>query len=94
MSAAKEVFIEMFATGESPAAVVARKGLAASRIGAGDLEQWCREALAANPKAQAEYKAGKDTAINAFKGPVMKAAKGRADPKAVDETLRRLLAAQ
>ena len=32
-------------------------------------------------------------AINAFKGPVMKAGKGKANPKLVDETLRRLLAA-
>jgi aspartyl-tRNA(Asn)/glutamyl-tRNA(Gln) amidotransferase subunit B len=41
----------------------------------------------------AEFKSGKDSAINAFKGPVMKAAKGKANPKLVDETLRRLLAA-
>ena len=40
----------------------------------------------------AEFKGGKDTAINAFKGPVMKASKGKANPKLVDETLRRLLA--
>ena len=40
-----------------------------------------------------KIKAGKDSAINAFKGPVMKAAKGKADPKQVDTTLRRLLAA-
>ena len=43
-------------------------------------------------KALAEFKAGKDSAINAFKGPVMKAAKGKANPKLVDETLRKLLA--
>jgi aspartyl-tRNA(Asn)/glutamyl-tRNA(Gln) amidotransferase subunit B len=40
----------------------------------------------------ADFKGGKDSAINAFKGPVMRAAKGKADPKLVDETLRRLLA--
>jgi aspartyl-tRNA(Asn)/glutamyl-tRNA(Gln) amidotransferase subunit B len=40
----------------------------------------------------AEFKSGKDSAINAFKGPIMKAAKGKANPKLVDETLRRLLA--
>jgi aspartyl-tRNA(Asn)/glutamyl-tRNA(Gln) amidotransferase subunit B len=58
-----------------------------------ELEQWCRDSIAANAKALAEFKAGKDSAINAFKGPVMKAAKGKANPKLVDETLRRLLAA-
>jgi aspartyl-tRNA(Asn)/glutamyl-tRNA(Gln) amidotransferase subunit B len=40
----------------------------------------------------ADFKAGKYSAINGFKGAVMKAAKGKANPKSVDETLRRLLA--
>jgi aspartyl-tRNA(Asn)/glutamyl-tRNA(Gln) amidotransferase subunit B len=91
-AAAKEVFAAMFATGEAPAAVVARLGLAAAPSDAGELETWCRESIAANPKALAEFKAGKESAINAFKGPVMKAGKGKANPKLVDETLRRLLA--
>jgi aspartyl-tRNA(Asn)/glutamyl-tRNA(Gln) amidotransferase subunit B len=91
-AAAKEVFAAMFVTGEAPAAVVARLGLAAVPSDAGELETWCRESIAANPKALAEFKAGKESAINAFKGPVMKAGKGKANPKLVDETLRRLLA--
>jgi aspartyl-tRNA(Asn)/glutamyl-tRNA(Gln) amidotransferase subunit B len=91
-NAAKEIFVEMFATGEMPDAIAERKGLKAAPTDAGELEQWCRDALAANAKALAEFKAGKDSAINAFKGPVMKAAKGKANPKLVDETLRRLLA--
>ncbi|MBC7366723.1 MAG: Asp-tRNA(Asn)/Glu-tRNA(Gln) amidotransferase subunit GatB [Undibacterium sp.] len=91
-AAAKEVFAEMFATGEAPAAIVARLGLTASATDAGELETWCRDAIAANPKALTEFKAGKDSAINAFKGPIMKAAKGKANPKLVDEALRRLLA--
>ena len=91
-AAAKEVFAAMFATGEAPAAVVARLGLAAVPSDAGELEAWCRDSIAANPKALAEFKAGKESAINAFKGPVMKAGKGKANPKLVDETLRRLLA--
>jgi aspartyl-tRNA(Asn)/glutamyl-tRNA(Gln) amidotransferase subunit B len=92
-AAAKEVFAEMFTTGEMPAAIIARRGLAAAPTDAGELETWCRESIAVNTKALAEFKAGKDSAINAFKGPVMKAAKGKANPKLVDETLRRLLAA-
>jgi aspartyl-tRNA(Asn)/glutamyl-tRNA(Gln) amidotransferase subunit B len=90
-NAAKEVFIDMFQTGDMPEAVVARKGLKAE-TNMDDIERWCAEAIAANPKSVADFKGGKDSAINAFKGPVMKAAKGRADPKRVDETLRRLLA--
>jgi aspartyl-tRNA(Asn)/glutamyl-tRNA(Gln) amidotransferase subunit B len=81
----------MAATGDKPGAIVERKGLKAE-TNADELEGWCRESIAANPKALAEFKAGKESAINAFKGPVMKAAKGKANPKLVDETLRRLLA--
>jgi aspartyl-tRNA(Asn)/glutamyl-tRNA(Gln) amidotransferase subunit B len=91
MPAAREVFAEMFASGELPGAIVDRRGLRAV-TNEGDLEQWCREALAGNPKSVADFKAGKESALNAFKGPVMKAAKGKANPKLVDETLRRLLA--
>ncbi|HVU34936.1 MAG TPA: Asp-tRNA(Asn)/Glu-tRNA(Gln) amidotransferase subunit GatB [Opitutaceae bacterium] len=89
---AREIFVEMAATGEMPEVVAERRGLKAAPADAGELEHWCRDAIAGNPKALAEFKAGKDSAINAFKGPVMKAAKGKANPKLVDETLRRLLA--
>jgi aspartyl-tRNA(Asn)/glutamyl-tRNA(Gln) amidotransferase subunit B len=90
-NAAKEVFIEMFRTGEAPEAVVARLGLKAA-TDTGEIERWCAEAIAGDPKSAADFRGGKDSAINAFKGPVMRAAKGKADPKRVDETLRRLLA--
>ncbi|HYC70488.1 MAG TPA: Asp-tRNA(Asn)/Glu-tRNA(Gln) amidotransferase subunit GatB [Opitutaceae bacterium] len=90
-SMAKEVFAEMFATGEAPEAVVERKGLRQS-TDTGELERWAADAIAANPKAVAEFKAGKEQAINAIKGGVMKASKGKANPKLVDEIVRRLLA--
>lgn len=91
-NAAKEIFVEMSATGDLPDAIADRKGLKATPTDSNELEQWCRDSIAANAKALAEFKAGKDSAINAFKGPIMKAAKGKANPKLVDETLRRLLA--
>ena len=91
-NAAKEIFVEMFATGDQPEVIADRRGLKAAPTVSGELEQWCRESIAANAKALTEFKAGKDSAINAFKGPVMKAAKGKANPKLVDETLRKLLA--
>jgi len=92
-NAAKEVFADMFSTGEAPAAIVARKGLAVAQTDTAELEQWCRDAIAANAKAAEEFRAGKESAINGLKGPVMKAAKGKVNPKLVDETLRRVLAA-
>ena len=92
-AAAKEIFVEMAAAGEMPEAIAEKRGLKAAPTNTDELEQWCRDSIAANAKALAEFKSGKDSAINAFKGPVMKAAKGKANPKLVDETLRRLLAA-
>jgi aspartyl-tRNA(Asn)/glutamyl-tRNA(Gln) amidotransferase subunit B len=90
-NAAKEVFVDMFQTGETPESVVARKGLKAE-TNLDELERWCAESIAANPRSVADYKGGKESALNAFKGPVMRAAKGKADPRRVDEMLRRLLA--
>jgi len=90
-NAAKEVFVEMFRSGQMPEAIVESRGLKAE-TNVDDLERWCREAIAANAKSVADFKSGKDSAINAFKGPVMRAAKGKANPALVDATLRRLLA--
>jgi len=56
---------------------VEKKGLKVVAADTGELEQWCREAIAGNPKALADFKSGKDSAINGFKGAVMKAAKAR-----------------
>ena len=90
-SIAKEVFVEMFATGETADAIIERKGLKQS-TDTGELEKWCAEAIAANPRSVADFKGGNEKAINAFKGGIMKASKGKANPKLVDEILRRLLA--
>ncbi|WP_221030154.1 Asp-tRNA(Asn)/Glu-tRNA(Gln) amidotransferase subunit GatB [Actomonas aquatica] len=88
---AREVFAETFTTGDAPSAVVERKGLKAE-TNTDELEQWCRDAIAGNEKARTDFLGGKESAINGFKGPVMKASRGKANPKLVDETLRRLLA--
>jgi aspartyl-tRNA(Asn)/glutamyl-tRNA(Gln) amidotransferase subunit B len=90
-TAAAGVSAALLASDAAVAAIIAAQGLD-TRAAVGDLEQWCREAITGNPKALADFKSGKDSAINGFKGPVMKAAKGKADPRQVDETLRRLLA--
>jgi aspartyl-tRNA(Asn)/glutamyl-tRNA(Gln) amidotransferase subunit B len=87
---AKEVFVEMFATGELPDAVVDRKGLRQS-TDTGALEQWAAAAIAANPRAAAGFKAGNEKALNAIKGAVMKASAGKANPRLVDEIVRKLL---
>ena len=88
---AKEAFTEMFQSGEPPEALVARKGLRQS-TDIDELDRWCAGAIAASPKSVADFKGGKENAINAMKGFVMKQSKGRANPRLVDEILRRKLA--
>ena len=91
-SAVTTVTAEMYKTDEEPAAIIGRMGLWQSSD-TGELERWCVEAIAANPKSVADFKGGKENAINAMKGFVMKQSKGKANPRLVDEILRRKLAA-
>ncbi|EDY21841.1 GatB/Yqey domain protein [Chthoniobacter flavus Ellin428] len=87
----KEVFAEMFATGQTAGAIVKEKGLEqVSDTGA--IEALCDQAIAASAKAVAEYKAGKAQAINSIKGQVMKLSQGKANPQLVGEILARKLA--
>jgi aspartyl-tRNA(Asn)/glutamyl-tRNA(Gln) amidotransferase subunit B len=87
---AQEVFAETFATGEAPAAVVERKGLAqVSDTGA--IEAFCDQAIAANPGPAADFRAGKAAALNFLKGQVMKLSKGKANPALAGEVLERKL---
>jgi aspartyl-tRNA(Asn)/glutamyl-tRNA(Gln) amidotransferase subunit B len=86
----KEVFTEMFATGEMPDAIVEKKGLKQSND-SGEIEALCREAIAGNAKAVGQYKEGNTKALNALKGPVMKATKGKANPAMLDALLKKLI---
>jgi aspartyl-tRNA(Asn)/glutamyl-tRNA(Gln) amidotransferase subunit B len=87
----KEVFFEMFASGKSASAIVDEKGLKQeSDLGA--LEALCQQAIAANPKAVAEFRAGKAASINFLKGQVMKLSQGKANPTLVGDLLVKMLA--
>ncbi|MDD5260903.1 MAG: Asp-tRNA(Asn)/Glu-tRNA(Gln) amidotransferase subunit GatB [Methylacidiphilales bacterium] len=87
---AKEVLADMLGSHEAPAKIVERKGLA-QVTNLGELEAFCDEAIQANEKSVADYKAGKKGAINALKGYVMKKSKGQANPALVDEILQKKL---
>jgi len=82
----KEVFSQMMSTGKSPVLLVKELGLSqVSDVAA--LEAFCDQAIAANPKSVADFKAGKQNAVNALKGQVMKLSKGTANPQLVGEIL-------
>jgi aspartyl-tRNA(Asn)/glutamyl-tRNA(Gln) amidotransferase subunit B len=87
---AKDVFLDMFRTGDAAKAIVERRGLRV-QSDTGELEKICREIVAANPKPVEQYRAGKLNAINALKGQVMKQTRGQANPQTVDEVLKKLL---
>jgi len=88
---AKEIFPDLFQTGKMPTAIVEEKGLQQTSD-SGELEAICSQVVTEQPKAVNEFKGGKENAINALKGQVMKATRGQANPKLVDEILRKLLA--
>jgi aspartyl-tRNA(Asn)/glutamyl-tRNA(Gln) amidotransferase subunit B len=90
-NSAKEVFVTMFQSGEMPETIVERLGLKQS-TDTGELERWVAEAIAANPKAAEAFKAGNEKSLNAIKGAVMKASQGKANPKLVDEIVRKQIA--
>ena len=58
----------------------------------GHLEAIVDEVLAANPKSIEEFRAGKDRALNALVGQVMKGSKGKANPQQVTDLLKKKLA--
>lgn len=87
---AKELFPEMFTSGKSATELAKEKGLD-QQSDDSEIEGICAEAIANDPDAAEKFRGGKEGAINALKGAVMKATRGQANPKVVDETLRRLL---
>lgn len=87
---AKDIFPEMIKTGTMPKEIIEKKGLQQSSDTT-EIEAICADIIDANPKAVAEFKSGKDQAINALKGRVMKATQGKANPKLVDKIIREML---
>lgn len=84
---AKGLLVEMIETRKRPREIVESKGL--SQIKSKDeLARIMDDVIKANPKPVEDYKSGKTTAITFLVGQVMKATKGKANPKLVNELLR------
>ncbi|MFT9848845.1 Asp-tRNA(Asn)/Glu-tRNA(Gln) amidotransferase subunit GatB [Aneurinibacillus sp. REN35] len=86
-SIAKKVFKEMVDTGKAPETIVEEKGLV-QISDEGAIKQMVDEVVARNPQAVEDFKAGKEKAIGALVGQVMKASKGKANPGVVNQLLR------
>ncbi len=94
---ARQVFEALWAgegSGEDGArvdALIEAKGLK-QMSDTGELERILDEVLAANAKSVEEFRAGKEKAFNALVGQAMKATKGKANPAAVNDLLKKKLA--
>ena len=87
---AKSVLDEMFKTGRTAIDIITQRGV--SQIS--DTEAIEAEVITAinnNQPAVADYKAGKEQALKFLVGQVMKATRGRANPKLVNKLLRKKL---
>jgi len=87
---AREVFGEMLATGRPAAEIIQSRGLKQISDSA-ELENIVRQVLEANPKAVADLREGKKQAQGFLMGQVMKATKGKANPKLAASLLAQLL---
>jgi aspartyl-tRNA(Asn)/glutamyl-tRNA(Gln) amidotransferase subunit B len=84
---AKLVFADMFVTGEPPAAIIERKGLA-QVSDAGELAAIVERVLDENPKQMSEYLSGKEQLFKWLLGQVMRATKGQANPQVAADVLK------
>jgi len=87
---AKRVFATMVDTGKPARAIIDEEGLSQVTDSAA-IEAEVRRVLEASPAQVEQYKGGKTGVLGYFVGQVMKATRGAANPKVVNETLRRLL---
>ena len=87
---AKDVFEEMYRTGERPEKIVQDKGWVQIQD-EGEIEKAIEEAIEANPKQVEDYRKGREKLFGFFVGEVMKQTKGKANPKLVNELLRKKL---
>jgi aspartyl-tRNA(Asn)/glutamyl-tRNA(Gln) amidotransferase subunit B len=87
---AKHVFGVMYASGDDPGVIVEREGLV-QITDADAIEALAQRIIDANPGQAQAYRGGKEQLLGFFVGQVMKETRGKANPAAVNEVLRRLL---
>ncbi|MGP1571598.1 MAG: Asp-tRNA(Asn)/Glu-tRNA(Gln) amidotransferase subunit GatB [Moraxella sp.] len=88
---AKQVFHLMWENNDKTAdQIIAEHGLK-QETDTGAIETIIKEVLDNNPKMVEEYKSGKEKAFNGLVGQAMKASKGKANPSAVNELMKKML---
>ena len=87
----KDLYDLCFQRSKDFPAVYEEEGRPQQSTDTAELEQMIDEVLAANPKQLEQYRAGKKTMLGFFVGQVMKASKGQASPRIVNELLAKKL---
>ena len=87
---AKQVFEDMFETGENAKDIVEKKGLV-QMSDEGAIKEIVQKVVDANPQSIIDYKAGKDRAIGFLVGQIMKETKGKANPQIVNKLLLEII---
>jgi aspartyl-tRNA(Asn)/glutamyl-tRNA(Gln) amidotransferase subunit B len=87
----KDLYDLSFERGKDFPAVYEEEGRPQQSTDTSALEKIIDEILAASPKQLEQYRAGKQTMMGFFVGQVMKASKGQASPKIVNELLAKKL---
>lgn len=86
----KDLLVEMFKTGGAPKQIIEEKGWV-QVSDRGELEAIVRDVLDQNPGPVADFRAGKQKAMGFLVGQMMKATKGKGNPKMINELLQEQL---
>ena len=87
---AKQVFELMVKTGDEPSKIIKEKGLV-QQSDPRELEKIIKNVLDKNSDKVKQFKSGKDKLFGYFIGQIMKASSGKANPKLVNDILKKLL---
>ncbi len=87
---AKILLKEMFLTGKDPSEIVKEKGLI-QIVNESEIEEIAKEVISENEKAVADYKNGKENALQFLVGQVMAKTKGRAKPDIIKDLFKNIL---
>ena len=89
MNIAKTTLDKMLETGQAPSELLSESDMAGLSPEA--LKELCKQAIDANAKEVADYRSGKEKALKALVGFVMKNSRGQADAAAAESVIKSLL---
>ena len=86
----RDVLDKIWMTAMTPPAAVSELGLKQNND-AGEIEKLVRDIIAANPGPAADFRKGNEKVLSFFVGQLMKATKGKTNPKIAGELVRKVL---